>query len=384
MSSRFEHPRVRRARIVVLAFLASNVVWAVGIPLSLTELAPWWAAAAVSALLAVHAVAYLAALRGAVSPWIDAQTRGRLMAGLVLTTVALWPLMAPRAEPGQEPWAWLAAFVIGVAPLLVRWPWAGAIAAGLGGLAALGAVLWHSSVLQSLAFSLGGGAVAAIIGVFVVWMLRLLVAADAGREAESALAVAEERLRFARELHDALGHRLTVIALKAEVATGLTGGSEVTDAGRIRAELEEIRDHASRALQEARRAAHGYGTVDLPEQLRSAQLVLGTAGVEANVRVGSVDLGVARSQLVAAVVREGVTNILLHSDARQVDITLDAVDGGVVLVVTNDRPRPAGVDGGGMGLAGLADRAAQLAGRLVATRSDDTFELRLELEASVG
>ena len=384
MAHRVENQRVRRARIVVLAFLASNVVWAVGIPLFLTELAPWWVAAVAIALLALHAVGYLAIMRASVSPWITASTRGRLMAGLLLTTVALWPLLAPRADPGQEPWAWLAAFVIGAAPLVVPWPWAGAIAAGLGGLAALSAVLWNGSVLQNLAFALGGGAVAAVIGMFVVWMLRLLVAAEAGREAGAALAVAEERLRFARELHDALGHRLTVIALKAELATGLVSGFGGADAVRARAELEEIRDQASRALEEARQAAHGYGTVDLPDQLRSAQLVLGTAGVEATVRVEPVDLSAAGSQLVAAVIREGVTNILRHSDARQAGITLDAVDGALVLVIANDRPRPAGDDRPGMGLAGLADRAAQLGGRLVATRSDDAFELRLELELAAS
>ena len=382
MSPRPEHPRVRRARIVVLAFLASNVVWAVGIPLSLTELTPAALAVAVVVLLALHSVAYLAVLRAAVSPWLGSRTRAQLMAGLVLSTLALWPLMAPRAEPGQEPWAWLAAFVIGAAPLVVSWPWAGAIAAGLGGLAALGAVLWQDSVLQALAFSLGGGVVAAIIGLFVVWMLRLLAAAEAGREAEAALAVAEERLRFARELHDALGHRLTVIALKAEVAAGLSDSSEGADGARVRAELEEIRDHASRALAEARRAAQGYGTVDLSEQLRSAKLVLGTAGVEANVRIAAVELGPAGSQLAAAVVREAITNILRHSDARRVELTLDTVDGVVVLVVENDRPRPAGDERQGMGLAGLADRAAQLGGRLVVTSTHDAFRLRLELGSS--
>lgn len=373
---------MRRARLVVLAFLVSNVVWAVGIPLSLTELTAVPIAIAVLVLLALHAVAYVAAVHAAVSPWLGPRTRGRIMAGLVLTTAALWPLMAPRAEAGEEPWAWLAAFVVGVAPLIVPWPWAGAIAAALGGLAALGAVIWQDSVPQALAFSLGGGAVAAIIGVFVVWMLRLLTAAEAGREAEAALAVAEERLRFARELHDALGHRLTVIALKAEVAAGLTTGFDGPDAGRVRTELEEIRDHASGALAEARRAAHGYGTVDLSEQLRSAELVLGTAGVDANVRVGSVELGTAGSQLTAAVVREAITNILRHSDARRAEITLDTVDGGVVLVVENDRPRPASDERQGTGLTGLADRAAQLGGRLVVTKSNDAFQLRLELAAS--
>ena len=376
-----ENPRVRRARIVVLTFLASNVVWAVGIPLSRTELAPWWIVVTAIALLALYAVAYVAVARSAVSPWIDSRSRARLASGLILTTVALWPVLYSGAVPGEEPWAWLAAFAIGASPLVVPWRAAGLVAVGLGGLAVLGAVLWGGSVLQSLAFSLVGGAIVAIVGAFVVWMLRLLVAAEAAREAEAALAVSEERLRFARELHDALGHRLTVISLKAELAAGLVNGLAGGDARHARAEVEEIRDLASTALQEARQAAQGYGTADLATQLRSAQSVLATAGIEASMRIDPVELDTVRSQLVAAVVRESITNLLRHSDARVVRISLTAADHGIALVIVNDRPHSS--DAGhrpGIGLAGLADRAAQLGARLVTARSDDEFEVRLDLD----
>jgi len=216
----------------------------------------------------------------------------------------------------------------------------------------------------------------------VVWMLRLLVAAEAAREAEAALAVSEERLRFARELHDALGHRLTVISLKAELAAGLVNGLAGGDARHARAEVEEIRDLASTALQEARQAAQGYGTADLATQLRSAQSVLATAGIEASMRIDPVELDTVRSQLVAAVVRESITNLLRHSDARVVRISLTAADHGIALVIVNDRPHSS--DAGhrpGIGLAGLADRAAQLGARLVTARSDDEFEVRLDLDA---
>jgi two-component system, NarL family, sensor histidine kinase DesK len=374
------NPRVRRARIVVLVFLATNVVWAVGIPLSRLRLEPWWIGGTVVVLLAVHSVLYVATLNAAVSPWVESRSRSRLMIGLLLTSGALWPLMYLQSVPGEEPWAWLAAFVIGVGPLVLPGLWAGAVALALGGLAVLGAVLWQESVLQNLGFSLGGGAVVAALGLLVVWMLRLLTAAEAGREAEAKLAVSEERLRFARDLHDVLGQRLTAIALKAELAADLAGRLDGPDAGRAREEAEEIRDLASSALQEARQAVHGYGTVDLPAQLTSAQIVLGTAGIEATLQITPLDLGPAQSQLLGAIVREGITNILRHSDAQHVRITLAGDTDSAELVIANDRPNHRTVDHPpGIGLAGLADRAAQLGARLATTHTDDAFELRVEL-----
>jgi two-component system, NarL family, sensor histidine kinase DesK len=201
------------------------------------------------------------------------------------------------------------------------------------------------------------------MGQVTVWLLRLLVAAEAGREAEAGLAVSQERLRFARELHDVLGHRLGLIALQAEVA-----GSK------------EIRDLATTTLREVRAAVHGYGTVDLAEQLETAQLVLGSAGIEAEVRADAVDLDPAASRLVAATVREAVTNLLRHSEARRVSLHLTETAGTVTLVIMNDGVSTA-APSTGLGLAGLAERAAQVGARLRTGLVGDRFEVRLELAA---
>jgi two-component system sensor histidine kinase DesK len=354
-------PRAQRARLVVLAVLLTNVGWVVALPVLLTRPPTPAAAVLLGGLLALLVVAYVLLLRAAVTPWAAHRSRVGLLAALVAVTLALGPVCARWAEPGQEPWAWLVGFAAGVAPLVLRWRAAMLLGAGLTGAAALGAVLAGQSVARTLVITLGIAAVVVAMGQVTVWLLRLLVAAEAGREAEASLAVSQERLRFARDLHDVLGHRLGLIALQAEVA-----GSE------------EIRELATTTLREVRAAVHGYGTVDLAEQLETARLVLSSAGIEAQLTIDPVELDPAASQLVAATVREAVTNLLRHSQPRQASLALTSAAGAVTVVIRNDglsaAPGPFGV-----GLTGLAERAAQAGARLTAGVVEDRFEVRLEL-----
>jgi two-component system sensor histidine kinase DesK len=133
-----------------------------------------------------------------------------------------------------------------------------------------------------------------------------------------------------RELHDVLGHRLGIIALKAELAEGLAA----TQPQRAAAESAEIRSIASTTLAEARRAVHGHTVADLTSQLSSAELVLRSAGIATTVDVDPARLPPAASQLLATVVREAVTNLLRHADARTVSITYDSPS--TTLVIAND------------------------------------------------
>ena len=109
--------------------------------------------------------------------------------------------------------------------------------------------------------------------------------------------------------------------------------------------------------------------------------MLGSAGIEAEVRADPVDLDPAASQLVAATVREAVTNLLRHSEARQVSIHLTETAGTVTLVIMNDGVSTAAAPSPGLGLAGLAERAAQAGARLRTGPVGDRFEVRLELAA---
>ncbi len=376
--------RAGRARLVVLGILTANLAWAVVLPVALVEPPSVSAWLLVAVLAAAAATALVLVLRAAVTPWVTSRARHVLLAVLVGVVLALWPVTSVWAAPGQEPWAWLAGTTVGVLPLVLRPVAALAVGAALVAVGVAGAVVWGQSVPQTVGLTLGTAALVILMGQVLVWLLRLLVAAEAGREAEAGLAVVAERLRLAQELHDLLGHRLTVIALRAEVA----GDLAAVDPARARAEADAVRHLAADTLRDVRSAVHGYGTVDLAEQLRTAELVLSSAGIRAEIRVdaepGAPALDLASSELLAAVVRESVTNLLRHSDAGHVTVDLTSGAAGAILVVVNDGLRATNGDqetGGdhGTGLAGLAARATRSGADLSWGPSGDRFEVRLEL-----
>lgn len=380
---RSRRPRIS-PRLVVLGTLLVSYGWALVFPLRLTRPPSGLLAATYVVGLVLFGGALALVLRSAVSPEQSQRTRIALVGVLVIVTLGLWLPAYAWAVPGQEPWAWLVGFAIGACALAV--PRAGVVVAvGLGAMAAAGAVVFDGSVVENLAFVLGSAAVVWLTGLVLVWLLGLVRAAEAGREAEADLVLAQERLRVSRELHDVLGHRLGIIAMKAELAADLAA----TDPARSAAESGEIREIAAATLTEARRAAQGEAVADLATQLASAELVLGSAGIETTTDVDSTHVPAPASRLLAAVVREAVTNILRHSDARKVSITLDGTEPCPTLVIMNDgagRPKggtPRDGPSSGTGLAALAARCATVGARLVAGPANDgRFEVRVELPPS--
>jgi two-component system sensor histidine kinase DesK len=194
-------------------------------------------------------------------------------------------------------------------------------------------------------------------------------------------AVADERLRFARDLHDLLGHSLSLIALKSELA----GRLAEADPPRARAEMADVEDAARRALAEVRDAVSGYRQVSCAQSLAEARAALSGAGiaVRAPDRVPVLPAGVDAA--LGWVVREATTNVLRHSGARTV--TIDVAGDGVraVLTVTDDGAGTGErltVLGGspGSGLAGLRERVAALGGELTAGSADgDGYRLRAQV-----
>ncbi|ACQ78852.1 histidine kinase [Beutenbergia cavernae DSM 12333] len=373
-------PRIS-PRLVVLGALLAYTMWALVLPWVLARPPGAASATAYAVGLVAFGVALVLVLRSAVTPGQSARARTGYVAVLAAVSLALWPAAHAWAEPGSQPWAWLAGFVIGVAPLAIAWPGALAVGTGLTAATALGAAVFDDSVLAATATALGCAGVVWLMCQVLVWLLRVLWAEEAGREAEAALSVAQERLRVSRELHDVLGHRLGVIALKAELAADLAA----RDPARARSENEEIRAIAVDTLAEARAAVQGDTVADLATQLTSAELVLSSAGIEAEFDVdGAAEhLPDAESRLLAAVVREGVTNVLRHSDARAVSLDLTRAPSWVTLRIVNDGARSAPARDGagtGTGLAALAARCAAAGGRLVSGPVDGgRFELRAEL-----
>ncbi|MFI6901776.1 sensor histidine kinase [Nonomuraea sp. NPDC050394] len=198
---------------------------------------------------------------------------------------------------------------------------------------------------------------------------RALKAANAETER---LAVDNERLRFSRDLHDILGHALSAMTLKSQLAGRLIG----LDPGRARSEIGEVEDLSRRALDDVRDAVAGYRALCLDDELATAGRTLSAAGVLLSVAHAPIPPGAG--SLLAWVVREGTTNVVRHSRARACLIRLGVSGGHAFVEVTDDghagEPGPCG-----SGLRGLAERLEAAGGTLRRAHGAHGFTLRAAL-----
>ncbi len=176
------------------------------------------------------------------------------------------------------------------------------------------------------------------------------------------LAVERERERIARDMHDILGHTLTVISVKAELA----GKMFEVDADRARAEILEVQGLARAALADVRGMVSATRAVTLAGELAGARQAFDAAGVEAEVP-GTVDQVPDRlRELFAWALREGTTNVLRHAAASRVRVTMT----DDTLTVEDDGHGPSAVDVvPGNGLRGLCERARQVGAHVAVTAS---------------
>lgn len=193
---------------------------------------------------------------------------------------------------------------------------------------------------------------------------------DAAHQEIARLAVAEERNRFARDLHDILGHSLTVMAVKAELAGRLVR----LDPDRAESEITDVEQLSRSALAEVRTAVAGYRDVSLAAELANARSALSAAGIDADLPTAIDGVPADRRELFGWVVREGVTNVVRHSGAAHctVHITPSTV------TIADDGP-PSPMSEGGHGLIGLRERAEALGGSIHIGRSEDGFTLTLNV-----
>jgi two-component system sensor histidine kinase DesK len=191
-------------------------------------------------------------------------------------------------------------------------------------------------------------------------------------------AVAEERLRISRDLHDLLGHSLSVIAVKAELARRMLP----VDAARAEREIGEVEAAARRALHELGDAVTGYRAPSLAVELVSARRALTAAGIRCALDAPEEwDLPPEVDALLAWAAREGVTNVVRHSAAARCDLRLTIGTDTAALEVADDGRGPTEPEkgrAGGNGLPGLAERAAGLGGAL-STDTADGFRLRVSV-----
>ncbi|GAA3214585.1 sensor histidine kinase [Actinocorallia longicatena] len=185
------------------------------------------------------------------------------------------------------------------------------------------------------------------------------------------LAASEERLRIARDLHDLLGHSLSLIVLKSELAARMA----VKDPERSLAEVKDVNKVAREALADVRETVSGYRQRSLAEELDSGRAVLGAAGITPAVRTCGTPLPPGRDALFAWVVREAVTNTVRHSGAEHCAITV--TDASVEIV---DDGRGAPDLRPGNGLTGLRERVAAAGGEVEAgPRAGGGFAVKVSL-----
>jgi two-component system, NarL family, sensor histidine kinase DesK len=175
-------------------------------------------------------------------------------------------------------------------------------------------------------------------------------------------AVDEERLRFARDLHDLLGHSLSVMVVKAQAVRKLA----TRDPGLAAEQAADIEAVGRQALTEVREAVTGYRGRGLARELEAARTALADAGLAAVIRQDGQPLPAEVDALLGWVVREGVTNVIRHSGGHRCEIDVRrAQRAATVEIRDDDGGAPAGPSGG-IGLRGLAERAAAAGGTLEA------------------
>jgi two-component system, NarL family, sensor histidine kinase DesK len=357
---------------------------------------------------------------------LDARGWFQVLGAVVLAGLACWRLNS--REPGSHPVPWFslaAILVLGIALFAVgggNWLATLAVTAAVFGrysqspvpavlgAAACGIAGLTVSIINGYqsGLILAGALIAPMAGLFAYSASRRADTLAMLRRTRAELAraaVAEERLRIARDLHDLLGHSLSLITLKAELA-GRVISSDPARAAREIAELESV---ARRSLSDVREAVAGFRQPDLAGELVAARQLLDAAGITSQISsAGATDLPPDVDAALAWAVREGATNVVRHSKATQVTIVVSAGQGVATADISDNGPLApddgsvtpgvpaltAGPDGrfaasrarpafAGSGLAGLAERVRSLGGEVAAGMVDPQgFRLRVVVPLS--
>ncbi|GGT09055.1 hypothetical protein GCM10010156_77420 [Planobispora rosea] len=390
----------------------------------------WWSLIGIIAFFLVFSVARSRIMDVAV-PFV---VRFAVVTALALTVAAVAvsisrrlprvPSGSPDTDPdGPPPVGWLAAggaggIALGVALLAVRdyglWSFGPAMTVSVIAMFLPDRRRWLLIAATAVGAAVLGGVTAAVSGqgslfaaafpaglvVFTGWVtLGMLWAWDvaerlnAARRLSAELAIKDERLRFAADLHDIQGHHLQVIALKSELAARLAEA----DPARAAAEMQEVRRLATDALRDTRAVVQGYRRVTLEEEITNATRVLAAAGIDARMELDPAVPGLLPGpdrHLLGLVMREATTNVLRHSRARHVEVSYRITDGLARLTAANDgapdrrttehpgigrEAGPRQEAGPGTGLRTLAERVRTAGGELTWRHDGDRFTVTASL-----
>ncbi len=185
------------------------------------------------------------------------------------------------------------------------------------------------------------------------------------------LAQRSERERIARDIHDLLGHSLTVIALKADLAGKLMD----VEPTKARAELEELRQIARDALGEVRATVHGMRSAQIGVEVAKSRVACEAAGIQLRVDISETAISRELEEALASVLREAVNNCIKHAHASQLSIQLMVSDGRATLIIKDDGRNKTIKEG--HGIFAMRERIAEVGGNL-AIRWRDGFELCAE------
>ncbi|MBM2618543.1 sensor histidine kinase [Actinoplanes sp. LDG1-06] len=296
------------------------------------------------------------------------------LAALALLGVGL----ATAYGKGSGSWPTLLLFVCSAGALGIARPAAGF--AWVGGCVA--AVLAIGALQSRPASDIAPIAlIAGLAGASTIAFVRFVRLVEELRRTQKELArtvLERERLRFAQDLHDLLGHSLSLIVVKAEVVRRLA----VADPGRASDEAADIERIGRTALAEVREAVTGYREHSFARELDNARTVLAGMGVEVTLQESGPPLDGEADDVFRWVLREAVTNVMRHSAATRCDIVVEAGIGGATLTVrdngTSGNPLP------GNGLRGLAERVEVAGGTLrFGSEAGGGIELTAHLPARV-
>jgi two-component system sensor histidine kinase DesK len=225
----------------------------------------------------------------------------------------------------------------------------------------LSRVFWTYSVFYAVIFGTGN-----------TYAARYVLAAER-------LAKAKERDRIARDLHDVLGHTLSVIILKAELAGKLLD----RDLERAKAEIGDVEKISREALAEVRQTISGYRADSLQSAFERAKSTLKSAGIALECQSTKVGITPAQERVLALALREAVTNVVRHARAKRCRLELQELNGACRLEIHDDGR--GGLHEEGHGLRGMRERIEALGGTLVWDAQAGTkLTITLPLAANTG
>lgn len=232
--------------------------------------------------------------------------------------------------------------------------------------------------LDSVSVAAGGLVNSLLVGVVGIgarlfWQsYKQLVGA---REQLAHMAVTEERLRFARDLHDLLGQSLSVLVLKSELVTKQLPD----DAGEpVRQEVRDIAYVARKSLNDVREAVAGYRRATLQAEISSARTALRAAGIGLLVEDNVGTLPPEQDGVLAWCLREAVTNVVRHSGAKRCEVRLSGENGSAMLDIKDDGMGAESLNGGS-GLVGMRERVALVGGTLDVNTGAGGLRLRVSV-----